>query len=289
MPKRNARGGWLDLCTDCVQNRCFNYATFSDPELQHVRISADKCLGEGGFGVTYQGVDTLDDSVVACKCLRLAKLNEKRKSELKHETELLRELGHPNVVKLVGAGVRGPDYVIVMEMLVRDLFDIVLSSAEGVAPDRAAQYFADMLRGVAHCHRHGVVHRDVKLENAMVDVRGRVKLIDFGLAHKYLPVLETGAAASGKKPVPGLERRSSNLDKEKDFQVYKLKSIVGSRAYTAPELWSREGYTYPVDIWSCGIALFAMLMKFFPLEQAPVLLYSERYTDGHHTLLSVRG
>ena len=74
------------------------------------------------------------------------------------------------------AGMRGSDYVIVMEMLVMDLFDAVLCTEDGMAPDTAARYFADMLRGVAHCHRHGIVHRDVKLENAMLDAKGRVKV-----------------------------------------------------------------------------------------------------------------
>mmetsp|Transcript_22138 Transcript_22138/g.46962 ORF Transcript_22138/g.46962 Transcript_22138/m.46962 type:complete len:418 (-) Transcript_22138:352-1605(-) len=245
-------------CMDYLSRCWFTIARFESPELRRYRVNVLKQLGEGGFGVTYRGEDTLDGTPVACKCLRLSQLVGHAAEEVKREVQLLQGLNHPNIVKIHGAGKRGPDYVIVMEVLVQDLFDIVENSANGLSPGLALRYFRDLLRGVAFCHKQGVLHRDVKLENAMLDQKGRVKLIDFGLACKTKG--ETDFTGDAPTPAPAASFTHANGDE--------LNSIVGSTSYIAPEVWQRKGSTFESDIWSCGVVLFVMLHKFFPLEQA---------------------
>jgi len=249
----------LNVCAECIEQKCFAWAKFKDPSMERFSINGKKRLGEGGFGVTFLGTDLVENADVACKCLRLSRLSGQLQTEVQHEVRLLESLLHPNIVKLHGAGMRGPDYVIVMEKLSVDLFTVIASTKDGLSPKTAAQYFADVLRGVAHCHRSGIVHRDVKLENAMLDERGRVKLIDFGLAHKYERFPES-ATVDGSSGVGG----SSG----EQFVNAKLRSVVGSQVYVAPEVWARSGYSYPSDIWSCAVALFAMLHKCYPMEKA---------------------
>merc|ERR1711998_126736 len=88
-------------------------------------------------------------------------------------------------------------------------------------------------------------HRDIKLENMMLAADETLKIIDFGLAHRY----EVGP--------DGLVKQTILFDS------------CGSKSYAAPEVLNGKGYYgFPVDVWSCAICLFAMLAGFFPLDEA---------------------
>ena len=106
---------------------------------------------------------------------------------------------------------------------------------EGRLPENLARkYFASVLAGAAHCHRHGVAHRDLKLENLMLDASGeRVMITDFGFA--------------------------------KNFWQSAPKTCLGTAAYVAPEVLQLEPYDgSKVDAWACGVILFAMLAGDYP-------------------------
>ncbi len=91
-----------------------------------------------------------------------------------------------------------------------------------------------LLAGVEYIHKNGIVHRDLKPENLLLDYKGNVKIVDFGLSNQY---------SSGER----------------------LKTACGSPCYAAPEMIAGKSYEcLGVDIWSCGIILFAMLCGYLP-------------------------
>ena len=123
--------------------------------------------------------------------------------------------------------------------------------SEGPMPEpQARRTFQQILVGVAHCNGAGVAHRDIKLENVMLDDVGDVKIIDFGLAHHY-----------------PWDARAECIDRSQPLRIAK-----GSKPYVAPELCVESRYVrsdaFVADAWSLGICLFAMMCGFFPMTRA---------------------
>merc|ERR1719502_1799730 len=116
-------------------------------------------------------------------------------------------------------------------------------------PEATARgFFCQMLDGVAYCHLAGVAHRDLKLENVLLNDKGVLKVIDFGLSHIY-PRGADGTVDTSKP----------------------LKDVCGSKSYAAPEVLAAhiKGYDgFKCDAWSLGVCLFAMVSGFFPLDEA---------------------
>ena len=140
-------------------------------------------VGRGGFGAVYEALDTQLNRVVAVKTLRFSRKRRDLSSEwLKREAEAVARLDHPCIVTLfdVGTGDAGP--YLVMELLRgRTLAQRI---ADGPVPQAEALRIAgEMAKGLAHAHQRGVLHRDLKPANVFLCEDGRVKLLDFGLAH----------------------------------------------------------------------------------------------------------
>ena len=157
---------------------------------------------------------------------------------------LLREC--PYVVGLRGLSEDARTYVIYMDLAEHgELFSRVIE--KGSLQEHEAQpWFLQLVLAVQHMHAHGVVHRDLKLENILLDGQDLCKVCDFGLAHQYSSAKEPGK-----------------------FDITSLKEVCGSKSYCAPEVLEGRGYEgFPTDVWSCGICLFAMLAGFFPLDEA---------------------
>ncbi|CAI5461089.1 unnamed protein product [Closterium sp. Yama58-4] len=105
---------------------------------------------------------------------------------------------------------------------------------DGLPEPLAADIFRQLVSAVAHCHSHGVIHRDIKLENVLLTSGMPLKLADFGLA-KILKPPESEAIGD-----------------------------TGSKLYKAPEVYERRWYTTQADMWSLGIVLYALLSARFP-------------------------
>jgi len=202
-------------------------------------------LGEGGFGKVLRARHAASGELVAAKVI-----SEGTKSEATRlEVELLDRLLHPNICELRGHEARGEDYILYLELCPNgELFHRVCSSLQGhLTEDEARPYVAQLVSAVAFMHSLGVVHRDLKLENVLLDAHGRCKICDFGLAHAYAPEAAQQASADARW----------------------LYEVCGSKSYTAPEVLEGRGYDgYPIDVWSLGICIFAMLAGFFPFSEA---------------------
>ena len=117
-----------------------------------------------------------------------------------------------------------------------ELFDCIVRS-ERIADTQACKFLHQILLGVEHLHENGIVHRDLKPENLLLDGKtNNLKIIDFGLSNMY---------------------RIKEL----------LKTACGSPCYAAPEMIAEKKYGgLQVDIWSCGVILYAMLCGYLPFE-----------------------
>jgi len=230
-------------------------------------IDRSKKWGEGGYGMTYAAVDKATGAPLACKLIDMRRMRE---DAIKKECRILETLTHPNVISVKGhgPGVSSNDrhvYYIFMELASGgELFDQVIDRGAAAMDEPTARgFFGQLIDGIAYCHISGVAHRDLKLENVLLNEQGVIKVIDFGLSHVY----PRGA--------------DGNVDRST-----RLHDVCGSKSYAAPEVLANlsEGYDgYAADMWSLGVSIFAMLSGFFPLDEAtandwrfPKLLETQR-------------
>lgn len=203
-------------------------------------------LGEGEFGKVKLGwrKDGLLPSQVAIKLIKRESIQKDSDSEIKIHREInsLKLLNHPNIVNLVEVMKSGKYIGIVLEYASGgELFDYILQH-KYLKENVAKKLFAQLVSGVDYMHSKGLVHRDLKLENLLLDKHKNVIISDFGFVNSY------------------------NRDKS-DF----MKTSCGSPCYAAPELvLTQSPYEgRKVDIWSLGVILYAMLSGYLPFDDDP--------------------
>ncbi|KAL3726982.1 hypothetical protein ACJRO7_031822 [Eucalyptus globulus] len=142
---------------------------------------------------------------------------------------------HPNLLRLHNAYEDSSHLHLVLDLCDSPDLHRAVASAGSLPEPEAARILAQLMRAVAHCHRHGVVHRDIKPDNVLFDSRGRLRLADFGSAEVI-----GGESGAG------------------------LRGIVGTPYYVAPEVVEGREYGEKVDVWSAGVVLYVMLAGFPP-------------------------
>jgi len=116
-----------------------------------------------------------------------------------------------------------------------ELFDFIVKKTK-LTEQESCKYFQQIICGVEYLHELGIVHRDLKPENLLLDYQKNLKLVDFGLSNTYK-------------------------------QGETLKTACGSPCYAAPEMIEGKNYLGSrVDVWSCGVILFAMVAGYLPFE-----------------------
>lgn len=224
--------------------------------------NVNSMIGEGRCGTVFVVQHRQSENYYACKHLR--KIDHDAAALLR-EVETMKRLDHPNVVRLYEVNEDADSLYLLMELCRGgDLFTRIYESV--TLPEATAQVFAkQMFDALAYCHARGVVHRDVKPENFLLDDDSEecmnLKLADFGIA--------TSSRASSKStcPTPGTVDHSGFLK--------------GSVPYMAPELFMNRwealrseaaGQTRLLaagDLWACGVVVYVMLSGSLPFGEDP--------------------
>jgi serine/threonine protein kinase len=179
-------------------------------------------LGEGTYGVVYKARKIASQEVVAMKQIRLDHEEEGVPSTAIREISLLKELTHPNVVKLLDVRCSHSSLYLIFEFVEQDLRQYL--KRKGVFWGKELRSAGLQLLEAVHClHAHRILHRDLKPQNLLIDKVGRIKVADFGLARAF------------------------------NVPIKPFTHEVVTLWYRAPEiLLGIDRYSTPVDIWSCG-------------------------------------
>jgi len=160
------------------------------------RFEILQLLGEGGMGAVYKAHDRELERDVALKLIRseLAR-NPEILQRFKHELILARQVTHRNVIRIFDLGQADGHKYITMEYLEGRDLRAVLRDKDKLPPEEAAKIILQICRALEAAHAEGVIHRDLKPQNIMLDANGRAYVMDFGIARSaYLPgMTQTGA------------------------------------------------------------------------------------------------
>ncbi|GJN35326.1 hypothetical protein PR202_gb24082 [Eleusine coracana subsp. coracana] len=194
-----------------------------------------KDIGSGNFGVARLMRNRASGELVAVKYIdRGEKIDENVQREIINH----RSLRHPNIIRFKEVILTPTHLAIVMEYASGgELFERICSAGR-FNEDEARFFFQQLISGVSYCHSMQVCHRDLKLENTLLDgsTAPRLKICDFGYS------------------------KSSVLHSQP-------KSTVGTPAYIAPEVLLKKEYDGKIaDVWSCGVTLYVMLVGGYPFE-----------------------
>jgi serine/threonine protein kinase/Flp pilus assembly protein TadD len=203
-------------------------------------------LGEGGMGVVYKAEDTKLKREVAIKFLpRHISANEDERKRFEIEAQAAASLNHPNISTIYSIEESDSEVFIVMEYIDGiELKDKIKSDPTEI--NEAVNIISQIAEGLKAAHKKGIVHRDIKSSNIMINNEGKVKIMDFGLA------------------------------KVGTTNITKMGLTIGTAAYMSPEQARSEVVDHRTDIWSLGVIFYEMLTGKLPyhgeFEQA--IIYS---------------
>ncbi|SCV05787.1 LANO_0H15170g1_1 [Lachancea nothofagi CBS 11611] len=224
-------------------------AAFGTPKRKHVTFGpyiVGSTLGEGEFGKVKLGWSKTSGSSldvpkqVAIKLVRRDTIPKNSEKEVKiyREINALKHLNHPNIVKLEEV-LQNSKYIgIVLEYASGGEFYKYIQKKRRLKEGAACRLFAQLVSGVCYMHSKGLVHRDLKLENLLLDKQENLLITDFGFVNEFSPEDEL------------------------------MKTSCGSPCYAAPELvvTTKPYEARKADLWSCGVILYAMLAGYLPWD-----------------------
>eukprot|EP00758_Cryptobia_borreli_P015118 Tbor_TRINITY_DN5991_c5_g2::TRINITY_DN5991_c5_g2_i1::g.19127::m.19127/K07198/PRKAA, AMPK; 5'-AMP-activated protein kinase, catalytic alpha subunit len=210
-------------------------------------------IGQGSFGKVKRGTHKDTKQTVAIKILNRKKLQSANMDKkIRREIHILSLFRHPNICSLYEVIQTQGDIFLIMEHVNGgELYDYIVR--KGKLDEKDARYvYQQIVCAIEYCHHFRVVHRDLKPENILLGPNLQVKLIDFGL---------------------------SNLMRDGLF----LATSCGSPNYAAPEVISGRLYCGPeVDVWSCGVVLYALLCGCLPFDEDTVPMLFKKIKEGKY-------
>ncbi|GAB0100785.1 Non-specific serine/threonine protein kinase [Sergentomyia squamirostris] len=197
-----------------------------------------KTLGRGNFAVVKLASNLVTKSKVAIKIIDKTCLDEENLQKTFREISVLKLLRHPHITRLYEVMESKTMIYLVTEHAARgEVFDHLVAN-QRMTEEEAARVFAQILSAVDYCHRKGVVHRDLKAENVLLDNDMNIKLADFGFSNTFT------------EGIP-------------------LSTWCGSPPYAAPEVFQGLEYDGPkADIWSLGVVLYVLVCGALPFDGA---------------------
>ena len=197
-----------------------------------------RLLGKGAYGKVNLCLHTLTGRLVAIKSINKSKITKERhKQKIKIETAIMKALSDSdNIVKIYETYETKKHICIVMEYICAgDLLSYIKKRSK--LTESVSKYiFKQIILALKYIHSHNIIHRDIKLDNILIDLDNNIKICDFGV---------------------------SKIIKKGDIMVEQC----GTPAYIAPEILKNKGYEgFGVDIWSAGVVLYAMLSGTVPFK-----------------------
>ncbi|XP_005078086.1 sperm motility kinase X-like [Mesocricetus auratus] len=192
-----------------------------------------RTLGKGNFAEVKLAYHLQTEEQVAIKVLQNGTNDD---FSIQTELDILKTLDHPYIIKLFHIiNTKEYTYMVLEHAAGGDLVSHI-ERVGSLQEEQAQHIFAQLVCAVHYCHENDIAHRDIKLDNMLLDDKGNIKLCDFGLATRVTPGQGT-------------------------------KGFCGTLEYCAPELFSDEEYdAMAADIWSMGVVLYAMVTSSFPFE-----------------------
>ncbi|KAF6162792.1 hypothetical protein GIB67_029061 [Kingdonia uniflora] len=201
-----------------------------------IRWRKGELIGCGAFGRVYMGMNLDSGELLAVKQVLIASNNASKEKaqahirELEEEVKLLKNLSHPNIVRYLGTAREEGTLNILLEFVPGGSISSLLGKFGSFPEAVIRMYTKQLLLGLEYLHRNGIMHRDIKGANILVDNKGCIKLADFG-ASKQVVELATITGA---------------------------KSMKGTPYWMAPEVILQTGHNFSADIWSVGCTVIEM-------------------------------
>ena len=226
----------MEIISNYIKNYYSKYKKYPKTKMNFYKYG--RLLGKGAFGKVNLSLHVLTGRLVAIKSINKSKLmNEKQRRKIMLETTIMKTLSKSNnVVKIFETYETKKHYCIVMEYICAgDLLSYI--KKRGKLTEQVAKYiFKQIVLSLQYIHSHSIVHRDIKLDNILIDLDNNIKICDFGV---------------------------SKIIKKGESMIEQC----GTPAYIAPEILLNQGYEgFSVDIWSAGVVLYAMLGGTVPFK-----------------------
>ncbi|KAM7446260.1 Serine/threonine-protein kinase 36 [Porites harrisoni] len=186
-------------------------------------------IGEGSFGKVYKGRKKYSGQVVALKFIPKVGRSEKELKNLQREIDIMRNLEHENIIKLLDSFATPKEVCVVTEYAEGELFQVL--EDDGSLPEQQVRKIAcQLVKALYYLHSHRILHRDMKPQNILLGKGGVVKLCDFGFARAM------------------------------SINTLVLTSIKGTPLYMSPELVQEKPYDHNSDLWSVGCILYELFV-----------------------------
>ena len=239
------------------------------------RYDVTKYVGAGGMGVVYAGVDPELDRKVALKVLRSDTFGDKARERLRREAKALARLSHPNVVHVyeVGSGGDGNGMFVAMELVEGGTLTDWLTEQRRSTSEILDRFVAAG-RGLAAAHDAGLIHRDFKPDNVLLDPQGNPKVVDFGLV----------LAKEDPAEVPlGSTHPDTDEGDRSEVSLTVTGTLMGTPAYMAPEQHRGQMADARTDVFAFCVSLYEALFGGRPFGGDSYAALAQSVLEGEAT------